>query len=550
MRSGSMGMGMFWRRGAWARAFAVVTAITSLVGLAVGGGPAHAATIGNATFSPASGDGGTVMTLVTSGPCLHGTNFQVFVSGSGFPSAGTPVTASTSIDALAADSGGGYSVALTGSMDSFAAAQSPAATLSGTYTFTGRCTDPSGSTTLDTYAGAVDFTQNGGGSATYVAQVEVQFGYFTATALSASPAGPVNAGASVTFTAHVASSPVGGAIGTVQLREGGTDVGGPATVDSAGNAVVSTSFATGGDHTVTAAFTGKFAFITDSVSPPLVLTVNAAPADPTTTALSISPVTATTADTVTLSATVADTSHPSSTPRGTVQFADHGTALGSLVALDASGGATVGRMLSAGSHLLTASFVPTDPAVFDPSSSTSEPYAVTQAAGSQTIETTVDPGALTISVADTTPVVLSSPVLNAAATFLTTTGVLHPVTVTDTRAGSPGWAVSAQVSDFRNVAAPAATPINGFDLGWTPEVVDRSLGQTIVAGDHVDPADPPVTSDLPAGDPRGLKLSRLLASAAPGDGTGTAHLGAQLTLNVPTTVAAGTYEATLTLTAI
>jgi hypothetical protein len=45
----------------------------------------------------------------------------------------------------------------------------------------------------------------------------------------------------------------------------------------------------------------------------------------------------------------------------------------------------------------------------------------------------------------------------------------------------------------------------------------------------------------------GLKQARTLAT---GTGLGTTHLSAALTLNVPTTTVAGTYTATLTLTAI
>lgn len=536
-----------------ARRVRTVVAVTFAVAalLAPGSSLARAATIGNFTFAPASGDGTTVMNLVSSGPCLHGSEFQVFVTGSGLPAAGVAVTDSTPVSALTLDSGGGYDVTVLSSMDSIAAAQSPAATLSGDYTFTGRCTDAPGGPALDSYVGTVTFTANAGASATYVAKVQVQFGYFTVTALAASPGGPVTAGTAVTFTAHVSSSPVGGAIGTVQLKDGGSNLGASATVDTSGNATITVPLTNSGDNSITAAFTGKAAFITDSVSPPLVITVNGVPADATTTALSLSPAAAATSDTVTFTATVADTPHPTTAPHGTVQFTDHGTPLGSPVAIDSAGRATYAHTLSAGDHSLAASFVPTDPAAFRPSVSAGEPYTVTQAAGtSQDIQTTVDPGALTISVADTTTVVLPSPLLNATATFLTTSGQLHPVTVTDTRAGSPGWVLSGQVSDFTNSGSAATTPISGSNLGWSPAVLDHSAGQVIVAGHQVDPAQPPVLTDLAASDPRGLSTSRQLATAAAGQGTGTAHLSAQVTLNVPTSVQAGTYEATLTLTAI
>lgn len=45
-------------------------------------------------------------------------------------------------------------------------------------------------------------------------------------------------------------------------------------------------------------------------------------------------------------------------------------------------------------------------------------------------------------------------------------------------------------------------------------------------------------------------VSRTLASAEPGDGRGTARLSADLELRVPTSAPPGTYQATVTFTAI
>jgi hypothetical protein len=524
-----------------------IATLSMVAGLAVDAASSRAAVIGNFTFTPASGDDATVMTLDTAGPCLTGTNFQVFVKGPGFPSAGYPVTASGPDSALTVNAAGGYTVPLLASMKSFADAQTPAATLSGTYAFSGRCTNAAGTTTFDTYEGSVAFTQNGASQATYVTvAVQVQFGYFTATALSGSPAGPVNAGDPVTFTAHVSSSPTGGAIGTVQLMDGSDPVGSPTTVDGAGNAVISSSFA-GGSHTFTAAFTGKFAFITDSVSPPLDYMVNVAPADETNTSLAISPASATPTDPLTLTAAVTDVTHSGAHPVGAVQFSDGGVDVGTPVSVSAGGTATLSHTFAQGTHSFVARFTPTDATAFAPSASTSQSYTVSAGAGGPgTIETTIDPGSLTISVANTSKVVLPSPVLNATATYLTTAGELHPVTVTDTRAGNPGWVVSGQVSDF---ASTAGTRIAGVNLGWSPNLIDSSAGQIVVLGPVVWPATPPLVSD-PTGGTFGLHVSRTLASAAAGSGTGTAHVGADLALNVPTSVQAGVYEATLTLTAI
>jgi hypothetical protein len=514
---------------------------------AVGAEPSSAAGIGSFTFGPTSGTDTTMLTLDTSGPCLDGTTFQVLVTGPGFPVGGFPVSAAVAVSSLVGNPAGGYTVPLSDSMKNFADAQTPPATLSGTYSFSGQCMDASGGTTFDTFGGSIDFTQNSAASPSYVAKVEVVFGYFTATALAAAPGGPVNAGTPVTFTAHVSSSPTGGALGTVQLLDGTDPIGNPTAVDASGNAIISTSFTAGGYHSVTAAFTGGFAFVTSSTSLPLVMTVNAAPADPTATSLAISPSSVTAAGMVTLTAAVVDVPHPSSQPLGTVQFLDSGTAVGAVVPVTSAGTATLSRQFGEGGHAFTASFVPTDPLLFDPSSSTSEAYRVAPAAGvPQTIETTVDPGSLTMSIADTGTVVLPAPVLNVTATFLTTTGRLQAVTVTDTRAGNPGWVLSGQVTDFTSTTGNSIAAVN---LGWTPDVVDESPGQVVVLGGPVSPAAPPLVLDPPGG-AFGLHVSRTLASTAAGSGTGTAQLGADLALNVPTSVQAGVYEATLTLTVI
>lgn len=146
------------------------------------------------------------------------------------------------------------------------------------------------------------------------------------------------------------------------------------------------------------------------------------------------------------------------------------------------------------------------------------------------IITTVEPGTLAISVgADS--VVLPTPALNTAGTWLTTSGALPGVTVTDTRATDPGWYVSAQLTDF-----DGPTPFAGTNLGWAPSVTSSTPGQAVTPGGTV-AAGTGVTG-------------KALASATSGNGLGTAILGAALNLQVPTNTTEGTYTATLTLTAI
>ncbi|PZG01754.1 choice-of-anchor M domain-containing protein [Micromonospora deserti] len=162
---------------------------------------------------------------------------------------------------------------------------------------------------------------------------------------------------------------------------------------------------------------------------------------------------------------------------------------------------------------------------------------------SQTITAAIDAtaGALTISVnPDDRAVVLPPAQLTAAGDRWESLGELRPVTVTDTRADSPGWSASGQIpQDF--TADGGASFSAGF-LGWTPRVLSQGTGQGVVPGPEVAP--------YVVGVGGGLGGSAVLGSAPAGAGRGTARLGAGLRLSLPTETAAGTYTATLTLTAI
>jgi surface-anchored protein len=151
-------------------------------------------------------------------------------------------------------------------------------------------------------------------------------------------------------------------------------------------------------------------------------------------------------------------------------------------------------------------------------------------------------GALVISVdPGDRAVVLPPAVLSASGDRWESSGALRPVTVTDTRAGRPGWTVSGQIADgFR---AADGSSFTGGHLGWTPGVTRQGAGQGVVAG--------PVAVPYVAGQPHtGLGGGAALASAPGGAGRGTAELDAALRLSVPTGTAAGVYTGTLTLTAI
>lgn len=159
------------------------------------------------------------------------------------------------------------------------------------------------------------------------------------------------------------------------------------------------------------------------------------------------------------------------------------------------------------------------------------PSAGAPAPASETLGTVLPPGALVISVSGDPQVTLPSPVLNDAGTDLRTSGRMTPVVVTDTRPGTTGWSLSGQAGDF---ADQAGHTIDAGWLSWQPQVLRSPAASPAVAG----PAIQPGTG--------GLKNARLLATGE----VGTTEVGAELDLDAPTTTVAGTYVATLTITAI
>ncbi len=144
------------------------------------------------------------------------------------------------------------------------------------------------------------------------------------------------------------------------------------------------------------------------------------------------------------------------------------------------------------------------------------------------LNVTVPTGSLVISAASSS-VSLPGLKLNDAFSQYSTTGQMADVSVTDTRAGAPGFTVTGQVSPFVN----GANTIGAANLGWTPKV-KSVVGVTATAGDPVAPG-------------AGLASPKTLAK---GTGLGTAVLGADLALIAPVTTAPGDYSATLTITVI
>jgi len=247
-------------------------------------------------------------------------------------------------------------------------------------------------------------------------------------------------------------------------------------------------------------------------------------------ALNASPNPAEAGQPVTLTAAVTVASG-TATPAGTVQFEVGGTDTGTPVALDSSGAATATTTFAAaGADELLAVFTPTDPTAFNASTgglgltvlpSDTIPLATTVPA--------VGAFTLTVDSADTVTLTVSGD--NAAA-------ATSPITVSDTRNTFPGWSVSGQAADFTGNGTATGASISGNQLGWTPTSTGP-LPQGATLGGTVAPAAPGLGT-TPA----------VLASAHAGSGYGTSTLGANLTLAIPATAAAGPYASSLTVDAV
>ncbi|MBT0774031.1 choice-of-anchor M domain-containing protein [Kineosporia sp. J2-2] len=175
-----------------------------------------------------------------------------------------------------------------------------------------------------------------------------------------------------------------------------------------------------------------------------------------------------------------------------------------------------------------------------PTGSPTDPPAGGNSSVTQSIRATIgdDDGGLVLSVdPEDRSVILPAASLDPSGNHWSAGGELRPVTVTDTRTGSPGWNVAGQVSDFTGDTGQ----FPGKHLGWTPKILDQATGTAVTPGATVLPA-------LTSGD--GLAHSSTLAVAPAGTGRGVTVLGAGLELDVPAETETGSYEATLTLTVI
>lgn len=208
----------------------------------------------------------------------------------------------------------------------------------------------------------------------------------TTTTLSSS-VNPSTIGESVKFTAHVAAAGAGSGTptGKVQFLDG-TNVLGLGTLDSSGNATLSTSNLSLGSHNITALYQSDTNFLQSS-SP--VLTQRVTGTKASNTALSANPTSAVAGQQVTLTATVTHGTGETGTPTGTVQFFSGTISLGTAT-LDSSGVAKlVTATIPIGTDAITAQFL--GDASFKASTSPATTVTITQSSSQTALTSSPNP---------------------------------------------------------------------------------------------------------------------------------------------------------------
>jgi hypothetical protein len=429
----------------------------------------------------------------------------------------------------------------------------------------------------------------------------------TTTALSASPASPATApAAAITLTATVTAN----ATGTVTFTntDTSTQVGTTQTLPGTASNTAQVTIPAGlavGTHHYSASYSPSVGALFAGSGGTLTYQVNNAPADVTTTSLSVTPLPTTVGDSFTLSSHVADTTAPASVPAGSVTWTDGATQIAGPVAVDAAGNASTAAGsfgLIAGSHSITAHFTPTNPAVFNGSDSTAVSFSLSPAAGDPclntpttagdpstapypadsrtnlcvsdgTAVTTVPRGNLFISTPYTpaNPFNLGTMTLSSDGTYLhtgpahfgtatlPTAGNPYPgVTIIDTRSAGEGWTAAVKSGDFTH----GTDKINACNLGFT------NVHPLYIPGNAINSTSKAVTTtDVPNGGTGGIAAAGAACSTGlagsgaghtfasiagaptnPSGGTGSVYVYGDMDLYAPTSTPAGLYTATVTFT--
>ncbi|MBF7735831.1 beta strand repeat-containing protein [Rhodococcus erythropolis] len=353
---------------------------------------------------------------------------------------------------------------------------------------------------------------NAGGQA--LATVNVVSQVATTTAVTSGASATI--GQSTDLIAQVSPAPTGG---TVQFKDGGTDIGAPAAVVN-GVATLPHTFTAAGDHSITAVYDGVLEFLT-STSPARTVSVAAADVQ-TTTALTV-PSSAVEQTSVALTANISP-----ATDGGTVQFKDGGTDIGGPIAVTAGGATLDHTFTTTGSHSITAVYSGT--AGFGGSTAQAQTIEISSSALSTTTTLQVPAAAITGSAVDLTATVAPNNAVGTVQFKSNGTAIGTPVAV------SAGVATLSHSFD----AAGAQSVTADFTAG-AGFVSSSASAQTVTVSDPA-PVDVETTTSLsvPATAITDSAVD-LTATVAPNNAVGTVQFKSNGTaIGTPVTVSGGT----------
>ena len=517
---------------------AIVTALAATLataGLAVvTTAPASAAVFENVIISPASGTDSTLFGGSVTTNCPAGTADAFFsMEGPGITFGNAFLGPGSNPQGVGLQSFSGASIAnlKTNNAGSFLS--------SGTYQATFLCISAPDGVVTDTYVGTLNYTAGGAGS--YVFAPPAAPARSTGTVLSATPAGPFEAGTLTNLAASVTpTTGANDATGSVEFRNGATVLGSDNTVPF-NLANVSLPV---GTNNLTAVFTPAVAAnLTGSTSNTVPVVVTPVAARPTTAVLTVSPTSGNAFASVTLSCAV---SAGANSANGTATFTDAGVAIGSSPVVNGASAVLTGSFSTPGAHSFVCNFVGAAPYQNSTSAAVTATYLNAGAVPDfQTVIVEIPRGVLTI----TTPYTPSSPLSLGVATLNQAdstysasaqfgTAAAGYIVVTDTRAGNLGWNASVLAGDFVN----GASSFPGTRAGLTELARVPLLGNA---------AGPVALTNNPPNVAGGIGTIKSFALYASGQPLGTVQMTGLFSIaGVPTSVKPGVYTSTVTFTAV
>lgn len=454
--------------------------------------------------------------------------------------------------------------------------------VAGLYTVTFQCLDGFGAQVASPATG-----DTGLRSALVNFSSPTAWAYVNSAAVGVAVSGAATAvvGSNVTLTATIDTA----VPGTVQFKNGATNLGSAQTISSGTTASITVNSLAIGANSITAVFTPTNAAppatqYTGSTS--AAFTVNISKPTPSA-VVAISPVAPSIYTPVTLTCNVTGGfSGPSSaTFTYTLPGAASATTSAAVTLSGGSASLPLG-LLSAGNltavSCASAADANNNAATSSTIASTTVESVDPNRVATEYVQVTVNPGALTLTVEgvplgttakvgtpvsapagypvvgnSTNVVILPNANVNASGDYIITSGNILPVKAVDTRAGDPGYTVTGLLGELVQPAGAAhpGAKINPSNFGWAPVFISSTryadAAAASVAG-LTAAAATPAANGLAAGAPSNLGLggtAKNMYTAAPGAGTGTTVFGALLDMKAPTFTLDGFYEGVLTLTA-